>query len=78
LNQIKGNSINDWNFLKLIVSFRGGHCDYSIRALKHCYATDGMSGLCMILEVFMDGRDIFPFEVTDFFSTKVMENLNTG
>jgi len=31
---IKGNSISDYDFLKFIISIRGGHCDYSPRVLK--------------------------------------------
>jgi hypothetical protein len=58
-------------FFKFIIPFRGGYCDYSHRALKHSYAADGMSGLCVILKLFMDGEDICLFEVTDFIRIKL-------
>jgi hypothetical protein len=30
-DKLKGNSINNSDFFKFIISFRGGHCDYSPR-----------------------------------------------
>jgi hypothetical protein len=38
LSQSQGNSINNCDFLKFIISVEGGHCDYSPPAPKN--ATD--------------------------------------
>ena len=35
LNQIKENSINNCEFLKLALCLRGGHCGYSPRSPKN-------------------------------------------
>jgi hypothetical protein len=41
-NEIQENSINYCDFLKFIISVRGGHCDYSLREPeKSSYATGG-------------------------------------
>jgi hypothetical protein len=29
VSPIKGNSVKDYDFLKFIISIRGGHCNYS-------------------------------------------------
>jgi hypothetical protein len=31
LSQTKGNRINNFDFLKFVISLRGGHCYYSLR-----------------------------------------------
>jgi hypothetical protein len=43
LSQTKGNPVNNCYFLKLIISVRGGHCDFSPRALKSTVATPLLS-----------------------------------
>jgi len=50
LSQIKGNSVNYYDLLKLITSFGGGHCSYSSRAWKSL-ATPLMGGEFMVTEL---------------------------
>jgi hypothetical protein len=69
--QTKGSSVYGCDFFKFIISCRGGHCDYSPRALKHSYATDGMSGLCMILVVLMDRKDVSRLKSRIFIQLKL-------